>query len=92
MSIREVKKKIVIHAIFGVILSMIAFHLFVSVICGVNETSAYVANLGSVFGAYLLSYHVFTVIPDKYDVKLESAFAVIATCLSAIIALVDYAL
>lgn len=92
MNIRQVKKKIFIHAIIGVLLSMIVFHLLASVVCGVTEIFAYIANLIFVLGAYLLSYFVFTVIPDKYDVKIESAFAVIATCVSVVLALVAYVL
>lgn len=87
MNKKEVIKKTIIHGIIGTILSMIIFYLVMEVVNGIHSVIAYIINCICTILGYIGSYLLFSVYPDKYDVRTESFYALIGLCSSIFTAL-----
>lgn len=87
MNKKEVIKKTIIHGIIGTILSMIIFYLVMEVVNGIHSVIAYIINCICTILGYIGSYLLFSVYPDKYDVQIESFYALIGLCSSIFTAL-----
>lgn len=87
-----VKRSIISHALIALVLSSLIFYLVMSLGFGVYSAFAYFTNTIFVMAAYVISYMTFTVIPDQYNVKVESSIAVCSLCLSIALAVLGYVL